>query len=343
MSLSEFDLIATYFQRQPKHKSVVKGVGDDCAIVSARSDHHLVMSMDTLVLGRHFPQAASPEQIATRAFCTCLSDLAAMAAEPRWFTLALTLPEADPLWLERFSRALLSIADDYACELVGGDTTQGPLTLTLQVHGEVKQNCALTRDAAKEGDAVFVSGYLGDGAAALDILLDESSINLQAQAGVDKKELDYLSGRFYCPEPQIKLAQAIADYSHAAIDISDGLVADLQHIAVASQVDIDIDVDALPISSACQKVAGDRALQYALSGGDDYQLAFTVPAQHIALIEQINADEKWNMTLIGKVVALNAGEPDAGKPNPGKAVVRCFQNKQLFTVKDRTGYQHFAS
>ncbi len=323
--MKEFDIISTYFQRPVKHASIVKSIGDDCAILSIPESCQLVVSMDTLVSGRHFPENTLPEHIATRAFCTCLSDLAAMGATPRWFTLGLTLPEADISWISSFSHALFDIADEYDCELVGGDTTQGPLTITLQVHGFVTQGSALTRDAGVEGDAVFVTGALGDGAAGLELLLSKPVVDDETQ--------QYLARRFHRPEPQIIAGRTIVDYANAAIDISDGLVADLQHIARASHVDIEIDVEKLPISAACQKVGGDKALHYALIGGDDYQIAFTVPRKNIDVVNSLVAQKKLNATYIGELVTCQETYPK----------VRCLRDGQLLSIDNEKGYQHFAS
>jgi thiamine-monophosphate kinase len=334
--LKEFDIIKQLsrpWRLSVAATSVVKGIGDDCAILSVPANHHLVMSMDTLVCGRHFPTDAQPNQIATRAFCTCLSDLAAMGAKPLWFTLGLTLPTSDVPWIESFSRALLTIADEYQCELVGGDTTQGPMTITLQVHGVVEVGKALRRDRAAVGDSVFVTGYIGDGAAALASISNEAGINVIAA-----HQKKYLQERFYCPEPQIKTALKVIDFAHAAIDISDGLLADLQHIATASQVDIAVDISSLPISPACKNLVGnDKALMYALCGGDDYQVAFTVPDKYLAKIEHLIKSEVIIATQIGEVVM-----PDTLKHE--YQVYCCRGNKKIehtSLLQGYEGYQHF--
>ena len=285
--------------------------------------------------GRHFPVDAHPDQIATRAFCTCLSDLAAMGATPRWFTLGLTLPESDAEWIALFSKALLNIAQAYQCELVGGDTTQGPMTITLQVHGVVEMGKALRRDQAEVGDSVFVTGCLGDGAGALALINNDAIVNT-----IDEHQKKYLQGRFYCPEPQINAALKIIDFAHAAIDISDGLLADLQHIAVASQVDITVDVDSLPISLACKSLVGDaKALVYALSGGDDYQIVFTVPDKYLATVFELIKKGEVVATKIGRVVATDLSK--------NQHQVYCCKKDKKIEIKSvldgYKGYQHFAS
>lgn len=313
----------------------MKSIGDDCAILSVPDKHHLVLSMDTLVSGRHFPDDALPAQIATRAFCTCLSDLAAMGATPCWFTLGLTMPEANIEWVVAFSESLLNIAREYQCELIGGDTTQGPLTITLQVHGIVEQGKSLRRDQAAVGDRIFVTGCLGDGAAALALINDE--VANDALAISDKA---YLDERFYCPQPQVQSGLKIVNYSRCGIDISDGLLADLQHIAAASEVNLEIDVDKIPISTACKNVVGNAvSLSCALSGGDDYQLAFTVPESHLLGIGRLIQSKSIVATEIGRVTCATGGNDDYS--------VRCFRNGQSVMIDDilvdDKGYQHFAS
>ncbi len=345
--MKEFDIINQFFKKpnllgagsslieSALKGSVVKSIGDDCAILSVPDEHHLVLSMDTLVCGRHFPNDALPEQIATRAFCTCLSDLAAMGATPYWFTLGLTMPEANIEWIASFSKSLLNIAEEYQCELIGGDTTQGPLTITLQVHGVVEKGKALRRDLARVGDRVFITGYLGDGAAALALISDGALDKVIEQ--IDK---EYLVERFYCPQPQIQSALKIVNYSRCAIDISDGLLADLQHVAMASEVDIDIDIDKLPISSACKNLVSDAtSLNFALSGGDDYQIAFTVPENSLSEIRQLIKDGVVVATEIGRIVNADTKSDDY--------CVRCFEQGKAVQIDDlltnNKGYQHFAS
>lgn len=330
MSLKEFDLIVQYFKRQAKQSTVIKAVGDDCAIVSVDAGKHLLMSMDTLVSGRHFPADSSPANIATRAFSTCLSDLAAMGAKPQWFTLALTMPSADSNWLSQFSESLFDIADEYQCDLIGGDTTQGPLSITIQVHGIVPKNVALLRSGARAGDHVFVTGNVGDGAAALSMLMDKDVLLY-----LDSSHKDYLQKHFYRPNVQVEAGQHLLQCATAAIDISDGLVADLMHIATSSQVDIEININALPISEACKKVAIDSetAFTYALSGGDDYQLAFTVPEDNLSTVLSLINNKKIIATHIGMVVPIASSAPD----------LRCYKNKKQVSYGTKKGYQHFAS
>jgi thiamine-monophosphate kinase len=321
MPLNEFDIIKKYFTRPSKKSSVVNGVGDDCAVVTVSHDKHLVMSMDTLVSGRHFPQEASAFHIGQRALCTSLSDLAAMGAKPLWFTLGLTLPSVNETWLKEFSEGLSVIADEYTVELIGGDTTKGSLTITIQVHGEVDQGKALLRSNAQIGDAVFVTDFLGDGAAALAMLNNLLPCNLTSR--------DYLLQRFYAPKPQIAAGQKIAPYANAAIDISDGLLADVEHIARASRVGIAIDIERLPIAAETKAMGQDRCLQWALSGGDDYQLVFTVPPQQLPHVQLLLDQGMITVTHIGDVVE-------------GCGQVQCFLQGELYdTATLSKGYQHF--
>ncbi len=309
MPLNEFEAIAQYFARlTPGGTGVNLGVGDDCALLQATPGHQLAISIDTLVAGRHFPESAKPYDIATRAFTVSLSDLAAMGAQPRWFTLALTLPEMNTQWLKAFSRGLADMADLYQCALVGGDTTKGPLTITLQVHGELPNGLALKRSGAKVGDAIYLSGPVGDGACALAAIMGDLSCS--------REQNHYLHQRFYAPEPQIALGRQILTQAHSAIDISDGLLADLNHIAKASGVGMQLQLNELPLSSTLKALASqEQALQWALRGGDDYQLAFTGPG---------NLGVGY---CIGRVV--------------DGAGVECFRGDECVELGSSLGYQHF--
>ncbi|WP_261843562.1 thiamine-phosphate kinase [Aliamphritea ceti] len=272
--MDEFELIRQYFSDLGQDSSgcVELGVGDDCAIVSPPAGQQLVFSIDTLVEGTHFLPGTPPQQIATRLLGATLSDLAAMGARPGFFTLAITLPESDPAWLAAFAQPLASMAERHGVRLVGGDTTKGPLTLTVQVHGWVEQGKALRRDGAKPGDAVYVTGTLGDSRAGLETLLKKSSVN---------SDVAYLQQRFYAPEPRLTTAQLLVGLASAAIDVSDGLLADLEHILKASNVGACIELDELPLSPALRRFAGEQqAIDWACSGGEDFEICFTLPASH---------------------------------------------------------------
>lgn len=318
----EFQLIQQFFQREQAERpaaGVLLGIGDDCALLQIPDGKQLAVSVDTLVEGVHFPVDANPELIAQRALRTNLSDLAAMGAEPLWFTLALTLPQANEDWLRSFSRGLFSCAREFGVALVGGDTTSGPLSITIQVMGYTSPGKAIRRDGAEAGDFILATHFLGDGAGALALL--------QSQQTFSQEDADYLTARFYKPVPRLDEARLIRDIASAALDISDGLVADLQHICTASDLGAVIDVENIPLSLALQSLNNpQRAYEWALTGGDDYELCFTVPPQKMPEIAMLVAQGKLQATVIGEMV-------------PGAQVV-CEYEGQPFEIKHK-GYQHF--
>lgn len=266
--MNEFQLIQHYFKQAslsfPK-QNIIQSIGDDCAELSIKPNHTLHISIDTLVEDVHFPKDANPYDIATRALCVSLSDLAAAGATPMAFTLAITLPAIKEEWLSSFSEGLAHIAQMYQCPLIGGDTTKGDaLVITIQVHGQCPIKQSLKRSTAKVGDKVYVSDVIGDGAGALQQVL---------KTPTDKTGL---ADRYYLPLPKIEFGIALRDYATSCLDISDGLVQDLNHICQASQVGIKLESIKIPLSKLLLETAGKQAaLQFALSGGDDYQLAYT--------------------------------------------------------------------
>ncbi len=271
--MKEFELIERYFQQEKlswHNQYVSTAIGDDCAILNIPADQQLCMSIDTLVEDVHFPKGAKPFDIATRALCVTLSDLAAMGATPIAFTLAITLPNAQQKWLKQFSDGLLEIAQRYQCPLVGGDTTKGPiLVITIQVQGVVDKGTALTRSGACVGDKVYVSDVLGNGAGALPIVLKDPALKKESSLGA-------LTEHFYKPLPQIEFGQSLIGTASACLDVSDGLLQDLNHICKKSGVGMKLDSQKIPISAELLGVYEKKqALQYALTGGDDYQLAYT--------------------------------------------------------------------
>ena len=271
MPVSEFAIISRYFSSLGNGKAVELGVGDDCAILSLAPGQRLATSMDTLVAGVHFPEDTFPEDVGYRAVAVAASDLAAMGAGPLAMTVALTIPEADDLWLTTFSEGLAGAVSQYQLPLVGGDTTKGPLSITVQVFGSLPNNAALLRSGAAVGDGVYVSGTLGDAAGGLAV------IEGQWQPSPDHSE--YLMARFYRPTAQLNLGAQLLGHASAAIDISDGLLADAGHIAAASGVKIGIESGLVPLSAAlAAHPRRSEALRWALCGGDDYELCFTLPA-----------------------------------------------------------------
>jgi thiamine-monophosphate kinase len=271
MPTSEFTLIYRYFSDLGRGDAVDLSVGDDCAILRLAPDERLATSVDTMVAGVHFPEDSFPEDIGYRAAAVAASDLAAMGARPLGMTVALTLPEADELWLQAFSQGLAAAVAAFELPLVGGDTTRGPLTITVQVLGALPLEQALLRGGARVGDEVYVSGTLGDATGALAFLRGEW------QPPADAAE--YLLGRFNRPTARIALGRQLLGRASAAIDISDGLLADAGHIAAASGVKIRIEPTLLPLSMQLQSHPdADQVRLWALAGGDDYELCFCLPA-----------------------------------------------------------------
>jgi len=292
-AVGEFELIRRYFAAAPCAQSgeaVVQGIGDDCALLALNAGEQLAISTDTLVVGVHFPEFCDPFLLGQRALAVSTSDLAAMGAAPVGFTLALTLPQADADWLQGFAAGLNEMAQACSMRLIGGDTTRGPLTLTLTVFGRLPAGQALTRAGAQVGDLLCVGGALGDAAAALPLVLGQRTAAAQIA--------EPLLARYWSPQPQLALGQALRGKATAALDISDGLLADCGHIAVASNVALHIERDRLPVSAAVSALLDrDSAWQCAASGGDDYVLAFTLPPEHLTPLQQ----DGWPVTVIGRV------------------------------------------
>lgn len=319
MSLGEFQLIDTYFRQESGGAGVAMGIGDDCALLEVPAGQQLAVSMDTLVGDVHFPKNADPELIAERALRVNLSDLAAMGAEPLWFTLGLTLPKADAQWVKAFSQGLFRVAREYDVALVGGDTTRGNLSMTIQVHGAVSPGLSLLRGNASPGDHVYVTGALGDGAAALAVIKQE--------LGVDTPAFNYLMDRYYRPQPQVKAGRALIGVAGAAIDISDGLIADLGHICEKSAVGASIHLEKIPLSEPVAKlVSFEQGLEWALSGGDDYQLCFTVSPEKVDQLEGFIESGKLEAYPIGEITS-------------GKGVACWYKGERV--VPSGNGFQHF--
>lgn len=290
----EFELIERYFKPLDRsNPTVILGMGDDAAMLLPRQT--LAITMDTLVAGTHFLHDDPPETLGHKVLAVNLSDLAAMGATPTVFLLSLTLPKADDAWLAAFSQGLGRLASYYGVTLIGGDTTSGPLSITITAMGEVDPQFCLKRTAAVVGDDIYVSGYLGAAALFMQAHRDGLAVSDESQTA------------YRCPQPRVELGKAIAPYAHACIDISDGLASDLGHILKASQVGATLDVDAIPLASALSALTRERALQLALSGGDDYELCFTAPVNARIDIARIQQEYHIPMTRIGGVTA------DSGK------------------------------
>lgn len=294
--LSEFDLIKQFFKRDRPGRADL-GIGDDCALLTPSPGRQLAISSDMLVEDRHFFAGADPFMLGHKSLAVNLSDLAAMGARPVGFTLALSLPAADPAWLEGFSRGLFALADAHGCELVGGDTTKGPLNICITVFGELAPGHALRRDAARAGDDIWISGTLGDARLALAGYLAEVALLDEDHAQAAQ--------RMHMPAPRVALGLALAEQpiAHAALDISDGLVGDLGHILAASQVGAVLDVDALPAGPVLARQALELRRRFTAAGGDDYELCFTAPVEHREAVLAAGRVSGTAVTRVGRIEA----------------------------------------
>jgi len=322
VSDSEFQLIKQFFTQQPvRRDDVVLGVGDDAALLQVRCDQHLAVSTDVLVAGRHFLPDADPVGIGHKALAVNLSDLAAMGATPAWVTLGLTLPAVDERWLAGFCQGFFALAEQYGVQLIGGDMTCGPLAIAVQIHGWVDKSMALTRSGAQPGDIIGVTGTLGDARLGLALLQGEQDVAQPYQ--------DYLRQRLERPEPRIRAGQAILGLASAAIDVSDGLAQDLGHILDRSGVGAQLDLGQLPASAALQDtLAATRRFQTMLSGGDDYELCFTVPADNFAALRALSVNWDCACSVIGRI------ESQLG--------LRCRLPDGALWTQLQSGYDHFA-
>jgi len=307
--MGEHDIIRRYFavpELMQARPEIELGIGDDAAVLRIPEGKRLVTATDALAAGTHFPASANAESIANRALAVNLSDLAAMAAEPLCFTMALTLPAADPDWLQGFSRGLAGLAGEFRCALVGGDLCRGPLQIAIQTHGLCEPGRELRRSGAQPGQAVFLTGYAGDGAlglASLGIGTPDVSLNAPpADLPADCRA--HFHDAFYRPRPRIAFARAAASLMASAIDVSDGLLGDAGHLAAAGGVGILIDPRRLPYSPAALRCAGEESrLHAALRGGDDYELCFTAEPDKAAELAAIAVGMNLPLTRIGEVVA----------------------------------------
>jgi thiamine-monophosphate kinase len=295
--VNEFELIERFFTRPPRAPSVRVSVGDDAALLAPSPGCEVAVSVDMLVSGRHFRADADPEKLGHKTLAVNLSDLAAMGASPRWALLACALPGNDAQWLAAFARGFHALADAYGVDLVGGDTTRGPLTLCVTIMGEVPAGAALLRSGAQVGDDVYLSGEVGDAALALAAM--NGRLTLEADA------LEAARERLETPTPRIALGQALRGIATAALDVSDGLVGDLMHILERSGVGATVDLAAIPRSAALSRLVQGRhrrlAVECLLAGGDDYELCFTAPASAAARVAAIAASAKLPLTRVGTI------------------------------------------
>jgi len=325
--LSEFDLIKQYFTRPGRpaaaSSGVALGIGDDCALLTPKPDMQMAISSDMLVEGRHFFAGADPLLLGHKCLAVNLSDLAAMGARPRAFTLALSLPSAEPDWLAGFSTGLFALADAHQVALIGGDTTKGPLTICITIFGELAPGCALRRAGAQLGDDIWISGTLGDARLALAGYRGELTLAAEALAQA--------SGRMHAPTPRVALGVELAEagLAHAAIDISDGLVGDLGHILAASKLGATLNLDALPAGPALASQPPALRRQFTVAGGDDYELCFTAPVGARAAILDLAGRVGTPVTRVGQI-----------EHEPGLRLVD--QTGRLLDLQ-LAGFDHFAA
>ena len=297
--MGEFELIERYFKR-PARQAVV-GIGDDCAVWTPRPDHQLAFSADMLVEGRHFLSTVPPRSLGHKALAVNLSDLAACGATPRAFLLSLSLPRADEEWLSGFSQGLLALADLHACELIGGDTTQGPLNIAITVIGETPHGLAILRSKAQTGDDIYVSGHLGDARLALEVF--------RGNLSVPQAVFDQARARMETPTPRMALGTSLRGIASAMADVSDGLMGDLGHILKASGVGAQLNLSALSqlmLTHQAWDCPHEWLLRCVLSGGDDYELVFTAPPASQQSVEAAALSSGTPITRIGRIT------PDSG-------------------------------
>lgn len=320
--MKEFELINSYFaDRGPKRKDVILGVGDDAALTKVPEDNLLVVATDTMVEGVHFFKDAPAKSIGHKCLAVNLSDFAAMGAEPAWASVAITLPDSDETWVKEFTDGLFEIAEYYNVQIIGGDTTQGPLTITVSIKGFIREEKALLRSGARTGDWIYVTGQLGD--AALTVA------NKLGQIEIDPNFAALSEQKFNYPTARIAAGQVLRHAATSAIDISDGLIQDLAHITRASGVAAEIWIDKLPISPSVKgMLPEDKAIELALIGGEDYELLFTVPEEKKAYLEQ-------NATAMG-VEFCRIGQI---KGNSTETVL--LKDGEPYAMPTRQGFQHF--
>jgi thiamine-monophosphate kinase len=326
--MNEFEIIDEFLAIKAKNrKDVIHGVGDDCALVKVPRGQRLAVSMDTLVAGVHFLADSNAADIAHKAIAVNLSDLAAAGAEPAWITVSLTLPEYDEAWLKDFNRGLVSMLDYFGIQVIGGDTCQGPLSITIQAHGLVPEKVFCRRSTAKAGELICVTGPLGD--AALGLMVAREQIQVAEQ-----QHQTHLLNKYYRPYPQVAAGIALRSRATAGIDISDGLLADVAHISRASNVGALLRWERVPLSEAAKSVADKSLLmKSALTGGDDYQLCFTVPEDELEATIQALETVGSTCVAIGRMT---------GKP--GVRVLDGHNEVNLDEVGFKEfGFQHFKS
>lgn len=317
--MNEFELIRTFFARQPLTRAdVATGIGDDAALLRVPPGQLLAVTSDLLVAGVHFFPDVNPVSLGHKALAVNLSDLAAMGAEPAWFLLNLTLPQADTQWLEQFCRGMFALAREYNVQLVGGDTARGPLAIAIEAHGFVPEAKVLLRSGAQAGDQIYVTGTLGDAALALR--------QCRGEIRLAERDLAVVMERLDRPVPRVDEGMALRGIAHSAIDISDGLLADLGHILESSQVGARIFLDRIPVSTVSRSYLKETGWETVLAGGDDYELCCTVPKKNVVALEKL--DFGCGIQCIGEI-----------EPQPG---LRVMDESGVLYQPKGTGYDHFA-
>jgi thiamine-monophosphate kinase len=320
--VKEFSIIDTFFKQQShRRKDVLLGIGDDAALTLVPAGQALVTTTDTLLAGVHFLPDAEPSMIARKAVAVNLSDLAAMGAEPAWISLSISLPKADEKWLSKFASGIAEMTQFYSIQLIGGDTVQGPLAITITAQGFVPPEQALLRSKGKPGDFVYVTGTLGDAGLGLDLLLDKMTVD-------NPQHAQFVLNRLHNPTPRLLVGTSLRRIANACIDLSDGLGSDIRHILQASNCGATINVDKLPLSQAMREsVEVQKAVNYALSAGDDYELLFTVSEEQKGKLETAMLNTNVCFTCIGQLNGMS-----------NKIEFR--QNNTVIDYQN-TGYQHF--
>lgn len=320
--MKEFDIIDNYFlSRSFQRKDVQIGIGDDCAVTTVPEGQQLVTTTDTLLEGVHFPVATSGRAVAHKAVAVNLSDLASMGAEPAWISLSLSLPEVDKAWLNDFSTCLQELTEYYSVQLIGGDTVQGPLAVTITAQGFVPTGQALTRSRAKPGDWIYVTGTLGDAGLGLKLSQDD--------AAIDNQYKSFLLDRFNFPTPRLLVGTTLRRIAHSCIDVSDGVLSDLKHILYASQCGATLQLEKLPLSEAMREsVSLEEAIEYALTAGDDYELLFTLSEEQKGNVEVALANCNVSATCIGQITG-----------NAEKLELKLGDKQYVLSSE---GYQHFS-
>lgn len=319
MSLLEFDVIKNYFTKvsfSENQSEIPLGIGDDAAVVTVPNDMELVVCTDTLNEGVHFPIETSAYNVAYKALMVNLSDLAAMGAEPKWFTLNISLPNINEQWLEDFAKGLSDLATKYRLNLIGGDTTQGPLSISITLAGHIKKDTALTRANAKVGDNVYLSGCTGEAAYGLACIMRSRII--------DNADTRFVT-RLNRPTARVELGLGLIGIANACIDISDGLLADVTHIAEASSCGIELNLETIPLPNTADV---EQAQKFALTGGDDYELVFTAPAKNQKILDNLIKELDVNITCIGIIIE--------------KQGVHLLDENNNYMSIDKLGYQHFS-